>query len=316
MYQKKGTIKKPKRNLGRGRGRKLQYGLLRTKPRKNPYLSKANRFNNFGKLPVQVKPRTITNKFMTTSRTTKDGIEAIVQVPIIINGNATIAIPAHPLFYGGRMFNITLNSTSFTIKSSCLHFCPIKGTDEGGNLIMAGQPRCTEVTQGATFIDVLTQIGASITPVWAPCEFNMPRDNTKYPVLPLMGSHIPYNYFAGCLFPEGAHALSYYGNLFLSLKIKFEGISNHVNLTSVAAPLTFTLAVGGVSTTANTLGTTKMIVSYSTCTNIDIGEFVIIPTITVFGTPTILNITHNGENINYATAGDQGTITGLSFIET
>jgi len=257
----------------------------------------------------------MSNRFNTNTSFTKDGVIAIIQLNTTILGNGTIAIPAHPLFYIGRIFDFAKNFTQFSVRKSALHYCPIKGTDEGGNLIITGQPRSTPVSQDPlTYVSILTQIGATITPVWSPTEYKMPNDNTTYPILPLKPSDIPYNYFLAIKDGEGNHAVSYYGDVYLQMDFKFSGNSVH-DLTSVATPLIYTLAAGGVTTSANSTGETKIVVSYSTVPNIDVGEFVIIPPITNFGVATALNITHNAQAINYASVNDQGTVQGYSYIE-
>lgn len=303
--QKKKITKAKNRNFrtSRGRGRA-----------KNPYKSKSNRFINRGTLPVQLKPRMMGNRFSTYSKETKGGLSLMTEVPLANFAQVTSSVPAHPLFLPGRCFTSAITHSYFTLISSCIHWVPTRGTDEGGNLVISGLPQCMPVTQNSTiFNSNLTQIGASISPVWSPTVFHMPKDNRKYPIVPNVTTEIPYNYFLGCRDAEGAHAPNYYGDVYLEMELKFHDNGLHDNIASVAVPLVFTLAIAGITTTANTAATTKMIVTYSTVTNIDIGEFVIIPTITDFDAPALLDVMHNGILVNYAI--DTGTITGLCFTE-
>lgn len=289
----------------------------RTK-KKNPYQSRYNRRINQGSLPAIIAPTTVGNVFKTYQTTTREGnVDFCIRIPTALLGLATIAIPIHPMFYPGRISAMCVNASKFKVISSRLHYVPIVGTDEGGNVIITQQRNCIEVSQNnVTFLESLTQLGANISPTWSPCEFrsSVIDPSEEYPINPITQMDIPSNYFAGIVSPEGNHAFNFYGNLYLQCTLKLIGTSNQGNITPTGVSQVYSSVALGIQVPIPTTGTTKMIISSSTATNVDVGEFVVIPTITGAGVPSDLNVIHNSESLNYGTANDRGDFSGLAMI--
>lgn len=282
--------------------------------RRNPYKSRYNRRINQGSLPTIVAPRTIGNVFKTYTTNTNGNLEFCIRIPSAVLGLGSIAIPIHPMFYPGRLSTMCSNCSKFRVISSSLHYVPIVGTDEGGNIIITQQRNCIEVSQNLPiFLESLTQLGATITPTWSPCEFksNVIDPTQEYPINPVVPTDIPSNYFAGVVSPEGNHAFNFYGNLYLQCTLKLVGESNQTNITPIGYSQIFSSVALGIQAPLATTGTMKIIVSQSTATNVDVGEFVIIPTIVANATPTKSNVIHNTESLNYDTASDRGDFSGL-----
>lgn len=316
---KKGNNNKSKNsNKGQVQVRKKPFGGRGKKgsSNRNPYKSKSNRNLQGGQFPTIMQPRKMGNVFSTYTRVGKDALSFCVRVSPTLCGLGTIVCPVHPLFYPGRMFNTIINASEFTIVSCTMHYVPIVGTDEGGNVTITDQAHTIDVTQNQVlYLESLSQLGADISPTWAPSHYQFRNnDHAWYPINPLTVDNIPGNIFVGALSPENNHALNFYGNLFIEMSIKLRGSSLQNQITPVGYSQIVTTAAGGVSMPVLVTGTTKLIVSSSTATNIDCGEFVVIPPIIQGALAQTSIFPHNGENVNYAQVGDQGTFSGMSFV--
>jgi len=283
---------------------------------RNPYKNKKNRDLQGGTFPTIMQPRKMGNVFSTYTRIDRDSVSFCVRVSPTLCGLGTVVCPVHPLFYPGRIFNTIINSSEFCIQMCRMHYVPIVGTDEGGNITITDQAHCIDVSQNSvTYLETLSQLGADISPTWAPTHYSFRNnDHAWYPTNPLTVDNIPGNIFTGVISPEGNHALNFYGNLFLEMSIKLRGQSNQNQITAIGYSQVVTTAGAGVSMPVATTGTTKLIVSSSTATNVDCGEFIVIPPILGGGVAQTSIFPHNGENINFASVPDQGSFSGMCFM--
>lgn len=278
-----------------------------------------NRFNN--KIPDRQSrignvsiPLQLSNTVKTFTNLTAKGGSACVPIPVtLLTGQAT-CIPIHPLFYTGRLSRTALSYSKFSVTSATLYFAPSQGTNETGVVFISGLPNNQEVTQDTTVLQTtLSELGANITPAWMPTKVHV-KLQPKFNLLSTnLQDHYPYNFFVTS---TTGHTLSAIGNLYLEISYLFDQIgvlSEQVSLVGTSS--LWTLSATGITTTVVTTGTTYLIVAISTCTDIDMGELVIIPPNAAIGTPVKTEATHNGEAMNYDALAYHGTLFGLCYVK-
>jgi len=283
---------------------------------RNPYYSKPNRRLNRGKLPTVLAPLTQSNILSTYVRSGSDSVDFCIACPPTTydDCNGTFAIT--PLIYGGRLGNQAITYTKFSVLRALLHYVPLRGTSEVGNIFIGGYRDCNPLdndsTTNSTF---LAQSEAVISPVWIPIQYSMPYITPKEcNVLPNLLTDIPFTFYVAM---SGVnHAVNYYGTFYLECSLKFTtNMANQEFDTTMNSGI-FVLSAAGlnVPTAGLVRKTLVMIVDYSTVPNVDLGELVRIAPVDALNTPEAVIITHNGQNINYAVANDQGTISGMTLI--
>jgi len=306
------TFRRPNRNFNQRRRPilRVMYGQqqdLAFQPKRNRTKGVGNTFTT----PVS-ESKTIESFF----KFNNDQITFCQPVPASFYILTQATVPVHPMFYFGRTANLALNFANFTITRAILHYVPLIGSTSPGMIAMGSTRNCTPISYDTTLaFAALTQISSEIHPVWMCSKFQIKDlDNTMKNMAPINRLDIPNNiYVVG----NGiGQTMANSCTLFMEMTIKLSRPNPSPSLNPFAAVVQYILSANGVR--SNTAITTNVhgIVTNSTATNIDVGEYIQCGATPVIATdyPDVI-VTHNNAPVDYLNAPDQGTMYVMYFTE-
>jgi len=314
--------KKPQKQKKQNNNKKKSNQRTSQRSNKNPYKSQQNKGLNRGRFPVITAPLTMTNTFKTYNKMTSENVVSFCTlVPTICyNDQAYGVVPVHPMFYAGRPALTASQFATFSVLSARLHYIPVVGTNEGGNLLISGQKRCIPVTNVVGNLGTqLAQMDCSVSPVWMPTISESPSINSNVmqftsSVCAISMKDIPYNFFLNV--PNGPHVMSFWGTLYLEATIEFSDRQQQSAIKLYGASTLFTTSVDGIKGTVVPAGHSSLLVTYSTVPNIGLGELVLIPELETDNTPQKTEFSHNDKVVSsdYDDLNDYGTFKGVFIL--
>lgn len=228
-------------------------------------------------------------------------------IPSVMYNTNTAIINLHPMLFPGRMANLALNFECYQIIDATIHTVPLIGTTSTGMVAVGSVQKCVSLSYDAsTHFSQLTQLNAMINPVWMSTKYKVQDLDTSIKQLtPSTRNDMPNTIFIVGSGLGGALNVSM--TVFIELRMKMLRPTPLVSLSTSNVAYTFISSGAGVRSNSIIYGPSYGIVLTSTALNLDVGELVFIPPFDATATDYATTIIHNGVELNYLQARDQGT---------